>query len=162
MPDTRSRVYWDADVFLSYINQILERMPILDTLLNQSSSPTLPFKIVTSTYSMVEVAFGAQEQVQGVLSTQTEEDIDSLWDPATVQLIEFHPGVAVEARRLMRLAILRGWKLKPGDAIQLATAKVSGAEELHTYSKDFPRYSADIGIPIKEPNTQDPQGRMPI
>lgn len=84
MPDTRARVYWDADVFLSYVNQITERMSILDTLLNQSSSSALPFKIVTSTYSMGEVAFGAQEQVQGVLSAQTEEDIDSLWDSATL------------------------------------------------------------------------------
>lgn len=162
MPDTRSRVYWDADVFLSYVNKIPERILILDTLLSQSTDPQTQFRIVTSAYSMVEVAYGAQEQATSRLDPKTEQDIDDLWDPNTVIVVEFHPAIAIEARTLMRMAVTRGWKLRPGDAIHLASAKLSGAEEMHTYSTDLPRFSQDIGIPVAPPYLKDPQGRMPI
>lgn len=52
--------YWDADVFLSYINGIESRLPILDDLLAKSSQGEC--RIVTSMWSITEVAYAAIEK----------------------------------------------------------------------------------------------------
>ncbi len=54
------RVYWDACVFLSYINGEQERLPVIDALLEESRSGKI--EIITSTVSLAEVAFAEEER----------------------------------------------------------------------------------------------------
>src|SRR2546428_11732135 len=103
MPDGRKRCYWDACVFLSYINKYPDRIAELDALLAEAAKPDGQLEIVTSVLSIVEVAFGIQEQTQKVLSADTESKIDGLWAATNVvRLVEFHEGIARDARELMR------------------------------------------------------------
>ena len=59
MPDTA--IYWDANVFLSYVNGVPERLPTLDALLERSASGG-GIRIYTTPIVAAEVAFVAAEQ----------------------------------------------------------------------------------------------------
>ena len=137
MPDTPTILYWDSSAFLSYVNEIPDRIPTLEALLESSANGII--ELYTSTISHVEVAFGASEQQQRRLDPEIEQQIDSLWsDPKVVVSVEYHGRIGQIARDLMRLAVTRGWSLKPLDAIHLATAQwLSGLgieiDEFHTY-----------------------------
>lgn len=152
MPPDRQRNYWDSCVFLSYINGDKDRAPTIDALLAESSDPEHEREIVTSSFTIVEVAFALHEKSQKVLDSEAEDKIDSLWtDRYAVKLIDFHEGVAREARTLIRGAVEAGWSLKPGDATHLASARSLGVAEFHTYSKDLVKYVRLTGFPIMEP-----------
>ncbi len=99
MPDL-SRTYWDACVFLSYVNGMPERLSHLDALLAKSSKD---FQIVTSVMSIVEVAFGKVEQDGKALDPEIDRKIAALWTGPAVQLVEFFPLIAHEARELLIL-----------------------------------------------------------
>ena len=118
-------VYWDANVLLSYINGDADRLPDIDARLAKGG---VEFQIVTSALSIVEVAFGKLEQDGRTLDEETERKINALWEPPSpIQLAEFYPLLAHEARALIRQAIPRGWSLKPADVMHLATARRVGA-----------------------------------
>ena len=147
-------VYWDANVFLSYINGDADRLPDIDALLANSGAE---FQIVTSALSIVEVAFGKLEQDGRALDEETERKINALWEPPSpIRLAEFYPLLAHEARALIRQAIPRGWSLKPADAMHLATARRVAATAFHTYD-DLARYRDLIGIPIEVPRPAQPE-----
>ena len=58
-------IYWDSCALLSYINGIQDRLPHLEALLQNSgrtNAKSNPFQLVTSTTTIVEVAFGKVEQ----------------------------------------------------------------------------------------------------
>lgn len=159
MPDTF--IYWDANPFLSYINQHPDRMPTLDALLDDSASGSVT--IYTSALSQVEVAFAASEQKRRALDAQEEQKIDGLWnDSDAVSLVEYHDGIGRQARALMRDAITRGWSLKPLDAIHLATAMwlvQAGFQvaEFHTYDRSLDKYGSIVSFTICEPHTPQPK-----
>jgi predicted nucleic acid-binding protein len=155
-PDSQVLIYWDADVFLSYINGMVDRLPHLDSFLAKSGKD---IQIVTSTISVVEVAFAKAEQDGQALDAVIEQKINLLWIPQTspVKLIEFHQQIATGAKDLMRYAISQGWKLKPMDAIHMASAKSIGAGEIHTYETAWDKYSAHLGIKICRPIASDPK-----
>lgn len=159
MPDTF--IYWDANPFLSYINEHPDRMPTLDILLDGSADGNNT--ICTSAISQVEVAFAASEQQQRALDPQEEQKIDSLWsDPEAVALVEYHGGIGRQARTLMRDAIARGWSLKPLDAVHLATAMWLAqvgfqVDEFHTYDGALEKYAVIVGFTICEPHTAQPR-----
>ena len=67
MPDDRTFIYWDANVFLSYIDGDPARLPTLDAILADSANPESLVQIATSTLSIVEVAFAIEEKTKGVL-----------------------------------------------------------------------------------------------
>lgn len=158
MPSPRRHIYWDAPVWLSYINGDADRLPTLDALLANSSSSNGTIEIHTSTVSLVEVAFAKAEQDKKALDLTVEQQIDELWaDRAALKLVELHEAITREARQIIRLAMTRGWSLKPIDAIHLATAKCSQCEEFHTYDAPLLKYSNDVGFPIVEPHTQQPK-----
>ncbi len=155
MPNEQALVYWDADVFLSYINGDPKRLPDIDALLEKSGKDIL---IYTSTISIVEVAFGKAEQDGKALDAATEKKINSLWAPGSpVGLVEFHAIIAEEAKKLMRYAISCGWKLKPMDAIHIATALSIPVKEIHTYEPGWDKYSSHIGISIGRPIAAQPK-----
>ena len=133
MASGRRRIYWDSCVWLSYINGHPNRLPVLETLLADSSSPLGDIELVTSTVSQTEVAFAFVEQDNQLPDPAVEAKIDSLWnDKRTMRLIEYHTVIAVEARTLIRLGLQSRWSLKPLDAIHLATARWYGVTEFHT------------------------------
>ena len=111
--------------------------------------------IVTSTWSITEVAYGATEGNSRVLDPSVEEKIDALWlDRRAITLVEVHQILLRDARRLMREGIPKGWSLKPADATHLATAIYANATHFHTYDQPLTRYSDLINIPVCEPQTK--------
>ena len=163
MPESRKAIYWDANCWLSYINGIADRLPILDALLDASSSERGGIRLYTSALSKVEVAFSTEEQERKALDAETEKRIENLWgDPDALVIVEFHEGIEQAARGLMRDAITRGWSLKPLDAIQLATAKWLSdlgytIKEFHTYDSGLFRWSSILGFKILKPYTAQPR-----
>ena len=143
--------YWDANIFLSYINGVPDRLPIIDDYFSRARKGEC--QIFTSTWSITEVAFEASEKGKRLLNPNVEKKIDALWnDRAVIKLVEVFPNLQREARRLMREVIPNGWSLKPVDALHLMTAKsdLVKATEFHTYD-DLRRYSQIIGIQIGPP-----------
>jgi len=145
--------YWDACVFLSYINGVEDRLPIIDDLF--SKARTAGCQIVTSTWSITEVAYETSEKGTRILQPDVEKRIDSLWaDRAAVKLVDVYELLQRDARRLMREGIQRGWNLKPVDAVHLATAISAKASEFHTYDGGLQKYEEIIGFPVCEPNSK--------
>ena len=164
MPDGPPKtVYWDACVWLTYVNATPGRVEIVQALLDQSASDDGILTIYTSAMAKVEVAFAAAEQVNRSLDPETERQIDNLWaDPKLATPVEYFDRIGVMARQLMRAAITRGWQLKPLDAIHLGTAAWLrsvgiGIDEFHTYDSGLIKFAGEIGCPIVEPYTLRPR-----
>jgi len=157
MPEPRF-IYWDANVFISYLNNDPNRLPVLEAILEGMGSSKND-RIVTSAISKVEVAWVAHERLKRALSTEEEIRIDALWNnPDVVEMVDFSDEIALIARKLMREGMTRGWKLTTNDAIHLASAQWVGAIELQTYDMDdLPRYSELLGLTICEPHTIQPR-----
>ncbi len=151
-------LYWDTDVFLSYLNAHPERLPVLEAIL-EDISKNKQAKIITSAITKVEVSWVAHEKLNRVLDSKEEERIDNLWnDTSILEVIEFNDEIALIARGLMREGMINGWKLKTFDAIQIASADWVRATEINTYNiEDFKKYEDLIKIPIRTPYIHQPK-----
>jgi predicted nucleic acid-binding protein len=155
----RGVLYWDANVFISYLNgdMVENRISILEAIFEdiQKENST---KIVTSVLSKVEVSWVASEKFSRALSVAEEENIDNLWnDSSVLEIIELNDDVALHARTLLRNSMATGWQLKPLDAIHLATAQWIGATVVNTYDEKLFKFSSDIGISIEIPKAIQPK-----
>ena len=156
MPSDVPVYYWDANMFLSYINKVADRLPILDAYLADSDERKI--RIITSIVSIVEVAFAAQEQQKRVLSASEEDAIDDLWaDRRVIEVVELHEGIARDARGLIRDGLLKGWSLKPKDAVHLASARYYNATLVHTFDRPLRKYAPLIGRPVEPPTITRPR-----
>jgi predicted nucleic acid-binding protein len=145
------RYYWDANLFLEYINGVAAHLPVLDDMLARSRNGEI--EIVTSTWSISEVAFAEVERQQRALLPGIEAKIDQLWaDRKAIKLIESHEVIHRETRRLLREAMALGLKLQSKDAIHLASAINVKAARLHTFDADFMKLAPLVAIPIEEPS----------
>ena len=154
------RIYWDSCVPLSYVNGVPDRLPTIDELLRHARREEL--ELVTSVLSITEVAFAASEQAGGALDPEVEENIDSLWSPdSPIALVEFHDLIAREARGLIRQGIGQDWgKLKPADAIHLATARRLEVDRFHTYDDRLLKWNGVAGFPVTRPEVA--QGMLDV
>lgn len=157
MGESRPRVYWDADVLLSWLDDHPERSPIVGLLLGDARAEEI--ELVTSVLTTVEVAYAATERMTRTLSPEIETRISDLWVPGgPVKVVEVYPLVATRARNLIRDSVPRGWTgLKANDAIHLATAQQMAVVEFHTYDAQLARYGEVVGFPVCEPRTSEPR-----
>jgi predicted nucleic acid-binding protein len=159
MPDRPTKIYWDACVFLSFINgEPEERVNVIQQLMEEAS--TGKHEIVTSAVSIVEVAFGKAEQDGHAPNQETLEKIEQFWLPdSPIRLMEFHRLVARDARDLVRLAAITAEEvsLKPLDAIHLASAQRLEVGDFHTYDGNLLKRSGSLGFPIQHPWTAAPR-----
>lgn len=153
MPDPTRSLYWDANVFLAYINSdSKERTSIIETLLEDAENKRV--EIITSIVSVVEVSFGATEQRGKPLDAEVERNIARLFAPESspVTVVELHRHIAEKAKRLVRSAREQGFSLKPMDAIHPSTAQQQGSTEFHTYDLDqLAKFAKDTSLVICEP-----------
>jgi len=151
MADEPGRVYWDANVLLSYLNGVPDRAPIIEELLRLARAGDS--EPITSSLSIVEVAFAKVEADGQMLDPAVEQTIDDLWSPGgPVKIVDFYDLIARDARSLMRRGISQQWgKLKTIDAIHLATAQRMGVVEFLTYCKRLQAWDGHLGFPITEP-----------
>lgn len=164
MPSRRRTIYWDSNCWLSLINAVPERVHILKSLLSDSKNALGDISLVTSAIAKVEVAFAQSEYQGNQIDRDVEAAIDALWaDRPAVTLIEFHDRIALEARELIRSGLHRKWRLKPMDAIHLATAKWLDVDEFHTYDKGLIKegLSTHLGFSIGNPGLTDRQLHLP-
>lgn len=73
MPDFQY-TYWDANVFISYLNNDNDRIPVLEAILEAVESSKIA-RIVTSVISKVEVAWVAQENKVAFLPTTKKNEL---------------------------------------------------------------------------------------
>jgi predicted nucleic acid-binding protein len=144
-------LYWDACILLSYIGRHSERFADIDACMAEAAQGE--YEIVTSTYTVAEVAFAAQERDERALDPAVEKSIEKLWLPTSpIKLVDLHIGIAERARTLSRNGMISGRRLRPGDAIHLATAIDLGVDALNTYNlADFKRWAAECGFDVSEP-----------
>ena len=152
MPDPR-RLYWDANVPLSYLNNVPDRVPTIEELLKQARAEEI--EILTSSISRVEVAFVQSEKDDGTLDSEAEEAIEAFWSPGSpVKTVEFYDLIGDNAKALIRQGIDQGWgNLKPIDAIHLATAQRMKVSEMHSYDERLKKWSGHLGFPITDAQT---------
>ena len=150
MPGDKLRSYWDACLFLAWINNEPERAAVVDSLL--TSARLGEIEIVTSVISVTEVALAATEKQSGTLSAATLIKIENLWEPPSpIKLVEVHRLIATAARDLMRQATPDGLRLRAPDAIHLSTAPRAACDEFLTYDPKLQKYAGMIGLPVREP-----------
>lgn len=156
MPDVPKLIYWDACLFLHYIEGTPKWMPILDSLIDDASK-TGSIIIVTSTLSIVEVAYAKAEKSGKALDPNVIAGMDALWaDRSAVQLVEFDQVIARDARSLLRRSIEIGRKLTPPDAIHLATAAIMNVSECQSTDEPMQKWN-DLGFPVRDPWTASPR-----
>jgi predicted nucleic acid-binding protein len=156
MPKDLPYYYWDACVPLSYINGITDRLQHIDALMSKSGED---FQLVTSVLSITEVAFATSEKDKKALDPDAEVKISKLWQAGSpIKLVEFYELIALNAKQLMRGAIIKGWSLRPADAIHLATADQLKVKAFHTYDEKLEKFSVltETKFPIIPPISDEP------
>lgn len=151
MPDDPARVYWDSNVPISYLNGMADRLTVIEELLRKARAREI--ELVTSSLSIVEVAFAQAEKQGEALDPAVEASIDALWEAGgPIKTVEFYDLIALGARALIRRGIDQGWgNLKPIDAIHLATAKQIGVVAFHTYCARLHAWTGHLGFPVSAP-----------
>jgi predicted nucleic acid-binding protein len=118
MPKPRL-VYWDSCVFIDSLQQTPEWLPVLSAIMRAAQSGDAV--IVTSALTLAEVV------TAGVGSDQHEHIIRGLFENQYIAVRDLDRPTATRARQ-----IVRDHRLKPQDAIHVATALGAQVSCLHT------------------------------
>ena len=136
--------YWDSCLFLDYLNATPNGVEIVSPLVDAARAAE--FTIVTSTLSLAEVAYVRRELREG-LDPKVEDGIDNMFrDESLLTLVEYDQEIGADARRLIRRTVSEDKRLKPADAIHLATAIAVGASVLYTFDLGLIGYANSLGV----------------
>lgn len=123
--------YWDSCLFIDFLNGSPAGQQIVSPLIAAARNGELT--IVTSTLSLAEVAYVARELTDG-LDVKVENAIETMFrDNELLTLVEYDEDIGVESRKLIRRTLSMDRRLKPADAIHLATAAAVSADVLFTF-----------------------------
>lgn len=152
MSGSPPRIYWDANCFLSFINQDPRWLPTLEVLIDDARTRGA-IRIVTSVLSIAEVAFAAAEKRKQALDAREEARIEHLWRSRGIALVEVNEKVARLARDIRREDILTGrtGRRRTPDIVHLATARFVAVQDMHTTEPDLHKYSNLWGFPVRDP-----------
>lgn len=153
-----AELYVDSSVLLAYVLEE-DGAPVVEQLLLDADQGN--WKLLTSTVTLVEVAFGAEKAKESALDPATISTIDNLWTGGRpVSLAEASIAIMQRARDVSREARRRNRKLTPIDSIHLATAVAADVEKFLTYEKEDTReiWSEITGLVVEEPNVE----QMPL
>lgn len=150
MIELHAPAYWDTNLFLAYIEGTIGQIEAVDDLIAHLALGSAP-GIVTSVISIVEVAFLEDEKRRRRLDPSLDVLFDALWSDPVIRLVELNAQIAADARRLVRASLLRGPRLKPPDAIHLATARHAGVRVFLTRDATLIRHSDRHGLRIAVP-----------
>jgi predicted nucleic acid-binding protein len=138
MPNDRV-VYWDSCVFIDRIEGAnTERVPALRAMTDAAAKNDL--KIVTSAFTLAEVV-----KLKALVSPdydQKEILIRDFFDNEYIFVRNVDPRVSGLARR-----IVRDHKIKPPDAVHVATALLTKVDVLHTYDGPLTNFTGRIRYP---------------
>ena len=139
--------YCDANVFLAYFKKERERVEVVSQFFAEIRQNKRA-KVLTSVISITEVAHTAARHHQANSEGDAVKELDDFWeDSSLVELSEFYESLARRARRHVR----EYSRLKPADAIHLATAQLVGVREFFTYDGLLLRLSDRFEFDILEP-----------
>jgi predicted nucleic acid-binding protein len=162
MPGTRTRIYWDTNCFLYYLNDHPTWAPLLEYYLTRAKLGEI--EIVTSVLSLSEAIFTAEEAQQRTLSSAENDRIEVLFLGEGITLVEVSTYIAQLARTLQRERLHRNWTV-PGknlpdpkipDLLHFATALYMRVAEMHTMDEKLHRFSDIVGIKISFPPPKPP------
>jgi outer membrane protein TolC/predicted nucleic acid-binding protein len=150
-------VYWDSCVFHALFSEEKERVEICRKIIEAAQKGEL--QIYTSAITAVEVVWIKNFDR---MSSKHEETIQKFFEHKFIRVLTCDRGIAAEARRLL-------WqhaKLKPKDAIHVASAISQGVDVMHTYDDgDLVKpLSGKIGNPpmrICHPEYTNPPSAQP-
>src|SRR5690606_9901440 len=113
-------------------------------------------KIVTSAFTIAEVAHIATERERRRRFSTVDEDLRDIWLDPNVLIVEASRFIMEIARELIRVNLTNDFSLKGGDAVHLATAKFMEnngllVQEVNSYNR-WEKYAPLIGIRICEPH----------
>ena len=152
------RIYLDANVLLSYVNDAPERADVVQSLMEDAEDGKV--HLLTSNLSIAEVAYIASDQ-EPSYGTDDEATIDELWTPdSPVKLAEFSRLVAHRARSIIRRARDNETaRVRSADAIHLATAEINDCGRFYTYEGANIRngWNALIQADVSEPYVDAPR-----
>jgi predicted nucleic acid-binding protein len=153
-PPGVKRLYWDACIFLDYIDEVPDRMGVLDALLEQCEAGNV--EIWTSQLSITEVAFAAVEKKDQELDPSILAKIDKLWHPESpITLVEIHEVILRKAREILRTSASHGRSgLRSADVIHVATALHHGIPTFHTRDDRMTKLDQFDGLTVVVPSAK--------
>ena len=137
------KISWDSNCFIAILSEEVGRAEICSTILRRAERGEI--ELHTSYIGLVETV-----RIPGVSDDEAEGRIRKFFDSPFINKEEVEDEVATEARRLQRIANIRGV-----DAVHLATALLIDADVLHTYDQGLLRLDCEalgLEIRIEEPN----------
>jgi predicted nucleic acid-binding protein len=137
MADGLKAVYWDSCVIISRIQRTPERIEVLEYLTEEAERNRL--LIVVSTFTIIEVNRTENQK------PLTEEEDRLISDYFENDYIVIRP-LTIPIARLAR-DIAREYRIKPKDAVHVATAVFWEVPLLHSYDENLCKKTEMIGDP---------------
>lgn len=158
MTNSPRRAYLDANVFIAYLANEAGRASVVASLLEDAEHRRI--ELLTSVLSVTEVAFVASEHASGD-SDADENAIAQLWIPESpIKLVDLSMRIAERAREIVRASRKSNMRrIKPPDAIHLATAEMNGCDRFFTYEAETtrPQWEHWVALTVSEPFSDHPR-----
>lgn len=132
--------YWDSVVWLGILNKESDKLMTCLTLWQKAIEGDV--KIVSSALTLTEVIYlnGHQlitDESPHLSQQEVEEKITAFFEHDCIDLYSVERRIAEKARKLIWESCDLEFKVKPKDAIHVATAAVANVDVLNTYDPDL-------------------------